>query len=98
LISSGDINLIQNNTLRKYLVSWKDVLTNYSERVNIDITLCSNTIEPYIINHGNLLNLKSKENFKLVEDRIFINMLVRQQYFNNDISAPYKMRIVSKPT
>lgn len=98
MISSGDINLIQNNTLRKYLVSWKDVLTNYSERVNIDITLWSNTIEPYIINYGNLLNLKSKENFKLVEDRIFINMLVRQQYFNNDISAPYKMRLVSKPT
>ncbi|MGH1384591.1 DUF6090 family protein [Kordia sp.] len=85
LISTGDINLIQNDTLRNYLVSWKDELKNYTERVNIDITLWSHTLEPYIINHGNLVDLKSEENFKLVEDRVFINILFRQQHYNRNI-------------
>jgi hypothetical protein len=85
LISSGDFNLIRNDTLRRYLVSWKDVLTNYTEHVNIDINLWSNMIEPYVINHGNFLKMNSEENLQLIQDHVFINMLVRKQHFNKNI-------------
>ena len=85
LISSGDFDLIQNDTLRRYLVSWKDVLTNYTERVDIDINLWSNIIEPYVIHHGNFFTINSEENKQLMQDQAFINMLVRKQHFNRNI-------------
>lgn len=85
LISSGDFNLIQNDTLRKYLVSWKDVLTDYTENVTIDHNLWTNIIEPYVIKHGDFLNLASEKNKKLLVDPVFLNMLVRKQFFNRNI-------------
>jgi hypothetical protein len=86
LISSGDINLIQNDTLKKYLVSWKDVLTKYVEYVKIDYGFWLNTLEPYIINNGNFWQLRSEENFNMIKDRVFINMLVRKQHYNRSIA------------
>ena len=85
LISTGDINLIRNDTLRKYLVSWKDVLYDYSEDVAIDRELWANQIEPYVIKHGDFLNISSDKNKKLLMDTVFINMLVRKQFFNKNI-------------
>lgn len=85
LISSGDFNLIKNDTLRKYLVSWKDVLTDYTENVAIDQSLWANMIEPYVINNGDFLNLANEKNKKLLTDPVFINMLVRKQFFNRNI-------------
>ena len=85
LISSGEINLIRNDSLRKYLVSWKDVLKKYTEYVNIDINLWTNTIEPYIIKNGNFLIASNEKNKKLLTDPVFINMLYRKQFFNRNI-------------
>lgn len=85
LISTGDINLIRNDTLRKYLVSWKDVLYDYSEDVAIDRELWAYQIEPYVIQHGDFLNVSSDKNKKLLTDTVFINMLVRKQFFNRNI-------------
>jgi len=85
LISSGEINLIRNDSLRKYLVSWKDVLTNYTENVNIDRDLWSDKIEPYVIEKGDFLNVGSDKNKNLLSDPVFINMLVRKQFFQKNI-------------
>ena len=85
LISSGDFKLIKNDTLRKYLVSWKDVLTRYLENVSIDRELWANAIEPYVMQHGSFLNLNSEKNLKLLTDPVFQNMLVRKQFFQNNI-------------
>ncbi len=85
LISSGDFNLIQNDTLRKYLVSWKDVLTRYTKNVAIDQQLWSNIIEPYIIKNGDFLNLRNPKNIQLLQDPAFINMMVRKQFFQKNI-------------
>ncbi|MFD1162747.1 DUF6090 family protein [Hwangdonia seohaensis] len=52
LISSGDINLITNDTLKNYLVSWKDVLEDYSEEEIISQRLWHTAIEPYMIKKG----------------------------------------------
>jgi len=85
LISTGDIQLISNDTLRKYLVSWNDVLKNYTERVAIDVEFWANQVEPYVIRHGNFYEINSIENKKLVEDPVFINMLVRKQHYNSNV-------------
>lgn len=85
LINSGEIRLIKNDTLRNYLVSWKDVLNDYTERVDIDIKFWSNQIEPFVIQHGNFYQVATDENKSLVEDREFINMLVRKQHYNRNV-------------
>jgi len=85
LISSGDFKLIQNDTLRNYLVSWKDVLKRYTDNVNIDLNLWANRIEPYVMKHGDFLNAGSQKNIKLLRDPVFINMMFRKQFFQNNI-------------
>ena len=85
LISTGDINLIRNDTLKNYLVSWNDVLTNYLEFVAIDREFWSDRIEPYVIEHGDFLHLDNVKNKKLLVDTVFVNMLVRKQFFNKNI-------------
>ena len=85
LINTGEINLIRNDTLREYLVSWSDVLTDYTERVKIDIAFWTNQIEPYVIQNGNFYKLDTPENRKLVTDPVFLNMLVRKQHYNTNV-------------
>jgi hypothetical protein len=87
LISSGDFKLIQNDTLRNYLVSWKDVLKRYSHNVTVDLNLWANRIEPYIMTHGDFLNTGSPKNIRLLNDPVFINMMFRKQFFQNNIMS-----------
>ena len=85
LISSGDINLISNDTLKNYLVSWSDVLNRYTSNVEIDRQLWTSTIEPYIMQHGDFTNASSEKNKLLLSDPVFINMLARKQFFQRNI-------------
>ena len=85
LISSGDFNLIQNDTLRKYLVSWNDILSRYKLHVEIDRQLWSNQIEPYIVKNGHLSELRHEKNIQLLSDPVFINLLVRKQFYNKNV-------------
>jgi len=85
LINSGEINLIQNDTLRSLLVSWKDVFNDYNEEVVFDRNLWNDKIEPYIIQNGDFLNLASNKNKKMLVDTVFVNMLVRKQFFQRNI-------------
>lgn len=85
LISSGEINLIQNDTLRSLLVSWNDVFNDYNEEVIFDRNLWNDKIDLYIIQHGDFLNLDSPKNKKMFIDTVFVNMLVRKQFFQRNI-------------
>lgn len=85
LISSGEVNLIRNDTLRRLLVSWKDVLSDYAEEVVFDRNVWTNHIEPYVIKYGDFLTLASPKNKKLLTDTVFVNMLVRKQFFQKNI-------------
>ncbi len=85
LISSGDFDLIKNDTLRKYLVSWNDVLSRYNEYALIDRQLWTNMIEPYIIKNGDFRNIGNEKNINLLSDPTFINLLVRKQFYNKNI-------------
>lgn len=90
LINTGDIRYIRNDSLKKLLVSWKDVYTDYSEKVQIDIDFWSNQIEPYVIRNGSFSQIGSDANKRLVEDPVFINMLVRKQHYNSNVVSAIK--------
>jgi len=85
LISTGDIEYIRNDSLKKLLVSWKDILNDYSDRVTVEIKFWSNSVEPYVIKNGDFFNMGSQKNKQLAEDPVFINMLVRQQHYNRNV-------------
>jgi len=85
LIYSGDINIISNDTLKNYLVSWKDVLKDYQEEEDFNRELWSNIIMPYIIINGDFNNVKSLTNYDLLRDSIFVNMIARRRHMIGNI-------------
>ncbi len=85
LISSGDINLISNDTLKNYLVSWRDVLVDYTEEEYHSAQLWENTIQPYLIEKGIFYAPTQARNFALLRDTVFLSMLVRKRFLTNHI-------------
>jgi len=77
LISSGEYQLIRNDSLRNYLISWKDHLEDYLEEERVFERLWPEKIEPYIIDKGDFTNLASPKNFKLVTTPKFRNLTER---------------------
>lgn len=78
LINSGDINIISNDTLKYYLISWKDVLADYQEEELYHRQVWTEEIQPYVIRHGDFKNHQSPKNIKLLKDPVFVNMLARR--------------------
>ena len=85
LISSGDINLITNDSLKKYLVSWKDILEDYTEEEVLSQNLWRTTIEPFLINKSIFYNPQDERSFKLMKDTVFLSMLTRYNHYTNNI-------------
>ncbi len=85
LISSGDYQLIKNDTLRNYLISWKDVLLDYLEEEEVSRKLWSEKIEPFIIESGDFANLASPKNFKLITTDQFKNLTERHIFYLKNI-------------
>lgn len=77
LISSGEYQLIRNDSLRNYLISWKDDLQDYLQDEEIFARLWVEKIEPYIIDEGDFTNLSSPKNFKLITTDKFRNLTER---------------------
>lgn len=85
LVSSGEYQLIKNDTLRNYLISWKDVLQDYIEEEVVSRRLWSEKIEPYIIENGDFVNLASPKNFKLITTDKFKNLTERHIFYLRNI-------------
>lgn len=85
LISSGDYQLIKNDTLRNYLISWKDVLEDYVEEEQVSRKLWSEKIEPFIVESGDFVNLGSPKNFKLITTDQFKNLTERHIFYLKNI-------------
>jgi hypothetical protein len=85
LISSGDINLISNDSLKNYLVSWNDVLEDYTEEEKISQQFWQTILEPYLIEKGIFHNPTEAKNFALMQDSIFLSMLVRKRHYTRNI-------------
>ncbi|CAM1344549.1 DUF6090 family protein [Tenacibaculum amylolyticum] len=85
LISSGEYQLIKNDTLRKYIISWKDILNDYIEDEYYMRELWSDKIEPYLIEEGDLVNLANPKNLELVTTTKFKNLTERQILYVRNI-------------
>ena len=69
--------MIRNDSLRNYLISWKDDLQDYLQDEEIFARLWVEKIEPYIIDEGDFTNLGSPKNFKLITTNKFKNLTER---------------------
>ena len=85
MINSGDINIISNDTLKYYLISWKDVLADYQEEELYGRQVWTEEIQPYVIRHGDFKNHQSPKNIKLLKDPVFVNMLARRHQLTKNI-------------
>ena len=85
LISSGEYKLIKNDTLRNYLISWKDALQDYIEEEEVSNKFWSEKIEPFLIEDGDLVNLSSHNNFKLITTFKFNNLTERHIFHLKNI-------------
>ena len=85
LISSGEYKIIKNDTLRNYLISWKDAVEEYLEGERLDAKLWSDRIEPYIIDNGDFVSLANPINFKLITTSKFKNLTERHIFYLKNI-------------
>ena len=90
LISSGEYKLISNDTLRNYLISWKDHLEDYLEDERYFGAFWSQKIEPYMIDDGDFTNLSSPVNFKLITTRKFKNLTERHIFLLRNVIRSIK--------
>ena len=85
LISSGQIALVSNDSLRKALVSWNDVFADFQEDQAQATRLWTQHIEPYILQHGDFTQINSPRNRALFSDPVFRNMIARKQFYQRGI-------------
>ncbi|MBX2826681.1 MAG: hypothetical protein KTR22_00865 [Flavobacteriaceae bacterium] len=85
LINTGELQLIRNDSLRRYIATWKNVVTDFKEEEQNSRALWTNHIEPFIIENGNFLNPSDPKNIILFKDPIFLNMIARRQFYVSNI-------------
>ncbi|WP_343485905.1 DUF6090 family protein [Allomuricauda sp. d1] len=89
LISSGDFQLIQNDSLRRHLVSWRETLDDYTEEEVALKNFWTDKVEPYFMENGDFLNPFNIKNFELLKDPLFRNMIARHRFYvDNVLSDP----------
>jgi hypothetical protein len=90
LIASGEYQLITNDTLRNYLISWKDVLEDYLEEERYFSRLWPDKIEPLLIEEGDFTNLNNPKNFKLITTQKFRNLTERHVFLLKNVVTSIK--------
>ena len=81
LLSTGEIQLIRNDSLRNYIITWKDVLKDFQEEEENSRFLWKNRVEPYLIEHGDFINPANPKNVMLCKDPKFLNMIARRKFY-----------------
>ena len=85
MISSGEYQLIQNDSLRNYIISWKDALEDYLEDEKLSDDLWKDHIEPFLLENGDLANLGNLKNFEMITTQKFKNLLERHIFYMNNL-------------
>ncbi|MCG8859996.1 hypothetical protein [Tenacibaculum finnmarkense] len=85
IVNSNSIQLIENDTLKGYLVSWKNVSIEYLEEEEYYYKLLNELYFPFIIESFDLLNLNPLEMYSLKEYQNFVFM--RRAYVRLIINA-----------
>ncbi|MDC8003507.1 DUF6090 family protein [Aureisphaera galaxeae] len=81
LLSTGEIQLIRNDSLRNYIITWRDVLKDFKEEEDNSRTLWKNQVEPFIITHGDFTDPSNPKNIALCKDLRFLNMIARRRFY-----------------
>lgn len=76
LINSSSFELVQNDSLRNLLVSWKDVYNDYAEEEQLERTYQIQNFTPFLREHFNRLQPYSKENIELLKTVEFQNTFI----------------------
>ena len=76
IISSSSYTFITNDTLRNYLLSWKDVLRDYKEEEDFGWSALEDEILPYEYTYFDKLNELNPENRYPLETLRFKNLMV----------------------
>jgi hypothetical protein len=79
LISSSTFDVIQNDTLRNLLVSWKDVYNDYTEEEQYARDLQIWELLPFIRKNMDFLNPYSEQNYNLISTPEFQNLWMAKQ-------------------
>ena len=85
LISSSTFDLIQNDSLRNLLVSWKDVYKDYYEEEQYARDLQIWEIQPFFRNKVNFLNPYSDSNLKVLSTPKMLNLWVDKRQSISEI-------------
>jgi len=88
VINSNAIQLIQDEDLQKYLVSWKDVLVDYQEEEIAYFKFLNEQFYPYLRANFDLTGLSKEVNWSVLSSIKTQNMLIaRRNQIKNIIKA-----------
>jgi hypothetical protein len=85
IVNSNSIELIENDTLKEYLISWKNVLADYKEEEDYYYKLLNELYYPFAIKTFDLLDKKPLERFSTKEYQNFA--VIRRSYVRGIMNA-----------
>ena len=72
IVNSNSIELIKNDTLKEYLISWKNVLNDYKEEEDYYYKFLNELYYPFVLKSFDLLELKPLEVYSTKEYQNYI--------------------------
>ena len=75
IINSSSFDVIQNDTLRAYLISWKDVLIDYQEEEVNAFKFIQTQLNPFFVKNSNMMDRSNKKNVAMVSSVEFQNLM-----------------------
>lgn len=94
IISSSTFEIIQNDTLRNYLLSWKDILSDYNEEVDGAYSFLENEILHFEYTYFDKFNEQNPENLVPLQTKHFKNlMILRRRLLQGILAEINKVKI-----
>jgi hypothetical protein len=85
LISSGNFQLIQNDTLKNLIISWNDVLEDYKEEELAATDFWKTQFEPFLIEQGSFSNPGMEKAFVTIKSPIHKSLVARRIHYVGNI-------------
>lgn len=85
LISSGNFELLQNDTLQNLIISWNDVLEDYKEEELAATDFWNTRFEPYLIEQAAFSNKDVEKAFKVLKSPVHKSLIARRIHYVGNI-------------
>lgn len=85
IVNTNAIEVIQNDTLKAYLISWKNALNDYKEEEDFYYKFLNETYYPFVIRSFDLIEKKPLERYSSKEYQNFVVM--RLSFVNGILEA-----------